>query len=290
MGVFKKFSGMLRFRFLLYYAEIRSLFAGSFVYPIDEKVNFVCHRKDFFSKIIFISKGHEKLEMEWCRSWLEESSPSPFIIDCGANIGYFSGFLAQSNPHSKIICIEGNKNTFSILQETINKLQVKNISAINAILAENKEEHYQIPDTPGREPWQQARAMSSSDIQTLTLDELISAGKPSPDLIKIDCEGFEVNILKGGKKLLNSASTAFLVECNDEALAQAGTGRKELFGLFRQHNYRLFHLSSFDREGILGEEITNEYPSREFNFAAIPDKSNFMNVWSKVLNRLIKVS
>lgn len=285
MQLLKSIKGMIRFRYKLYYSELRALLGGgSFIYSIKEKVKFVCTNKDYFSQIIFISNGHEKLEMSWCEKWLGTCKENSWIIDCGANIGFFSAYLAQTHSSCKIYAIEGNKNTFSILQHSLKMLDLHNVFPENAILADKVDSFYEIPDSPGREPWQQAKNTSTPSTKTLTLDGIIAGVSSIPDLVKIDCEGFEVKILKGASDLLSQCSTIFFVECNDAALKAAQTDRFELFEIFRTNNYLLYHLSAFDKDIPIGKEITNDFPSREFNFAAIPRKDEFVNRWNKVLN------
>ena len=277
MNFLKNVSGFLRYRFKLYLSILKcSISGGSFVYSITPKVKFVCTQQDSFSKVIYISNGHEKLEMEWCRVFLKNAK-AKMIFDCGANIGYFSSYLAQTNPTYSFIAIEGNEKTFKILQNNTRKLNLPTITCIHSILGENLEESFEIPDTPGREPWQQAKVTSHSTVKTLTLDFLTETYQ-LPDLVKIDCEGFEVKILKGAISLLSHSHCVFMVECNDEALHHADTSREELFKLFQQHHYRLIHLSSFGKAMAPGLELTKDFPSTEFNFVAFPDKPYFINL------------
>jgi hypothetical protein len=50
-------------------------------------------------------------------------------------------------------------------------------------------------------------------VQQITLDELwISEGKPTIDLLKIDAEGAEVPVLKGGRKLIETCTPLILFE------------------------------------------------------------------------------
>lgn len=282
----KSITGFIRYRFKLYYSSLRCLFTGgTFVYSINKKVKFVCNQKDDFSKVIYISNGHEKYEMKWCSSFLEHLPSDSTIIDCGANIGYFSCYLSQTNPQHRFTAIEGNPKTFEILNNHLQLLKLKNITSKNAILAESTEKFYKISDRPGREPWQQATEITHSEIESLTLNNLINK-TGSPDFIKIDCEGFEVKILKGADPILQNGKTVFFIECNDDALIKAGNSRKELFNILLKHNYHLFHLSSFDQKLDPGIEISIDFPSKEFNFVAVPQNEKLLNATKEVFSKL----
>jgi hypothetical protein len=101
----------------------------------------------------------------------------------------------------------------------------------------------------------------------------------NPNLVKIDCEGFETLILKGATNLLKAIRPAFMIECNDPALERAGSNRRELFSMLRQHNYKLFHLASFTGFYPLGLDVDDNFPSSEFNFAAIPNDEINISRW-----------
>jgi len=54
-----------------------------------------------------------------------------------------------------------------------------------------------------------------------TLDE-IARSLPPPDLIKIDAEGAEVDVLRGGIDLLSTARPMLIVEFSDDVLLAQG--------------------------------------------------------------------
>ncbi|WP_017300727.1 FkbM family methyltransferase [Nodosilinea nodulosa] len=259
---------------------------GKFVWKVDEKVQFVSYVGDPFSHVLFVCKGHEKVELNWCDRWLKLDQSAQSVIDCGANIGYFSAMLAQRCFLDKVLAIEGNRHTAKLCQATFDILNLQNSQVIEAILAENSEEHYHISDKPGLEPWQNAVRVTpeASNIHTTTLDQVILDSGVNPSLVKIDCEGSETLILKGANYTLESLRPAFMIECNDTALETAGTNRKELFGLLRKNHYKLFHLASFTGFYPFGLEVQDNFPSSEFNFAAIPNDHANVARWTNSAN------
>ncbi|MCB9079355.1 MAG: FkbM family methyltransferase [Anaerolineaceae bacterium] len=242
---------------------------------------FVARQDDAFSHVLFVGQGHEKVEMQWCRRWIEAGNTDQSIIDCGANIGYFSAVLAQLCSLEKIIAIEGNHETAVVCKENLALLGINNAVVIQAVLAADSVEQFVIPNNPGREPWQQAvKVDGMSEVEySVTLDEIVNQYGVYPSLVKIDCEGFEPAILKGAENLLTSIRPALMLECNDKALVGVGTNRNELFALLRRYNYRTFHLASFTSHFPLGIECSEEFPSSEFNFAAIPNDEQNMRRW-----------
>lgn len=272
------------------YSILRCFLGGGFyIYKLDENTKFVSYSKDALSHVFYVCNGHEKIELNWCEQWLKFKNENQVVIDCGANIGYFSAVLSQRCSNIEVLAIEGNDSTVKICQQTFNYLNINTVKVIPAILSDKSSEKCFIPNILGREAWQQARKLSSelSDCDTTTLDEVIDEFHVNPNLVKIDCEGFETLILKGADNLLSKIRPAFMIECNDKALIQAETNRDELLNLLRKYNYKLFHLCSFTGWQSFGIEVDNEFPSTEFNFAAIPNDDNNLTRWYKSIQNII---
>ncbi len=51
----------------------------------------------------------------------------------------------------------------------------------------------------------------SLDVNCKTIDALVAEGVPPPTLLKLDVEGWELNVLQGGTKLLTSPSLKAIV-------------------------------------------------------------------------------
>lgn len=270
------------------YSQIRCYLGGGYhIWQVEDGIRFVSQQGDAFSHVLYVCKGHEKVETNWCCQWIKAGEVGQSIIDCGANIGYFSAVLAQSCSLNQIFAIEGNKHTAELCKHSFNILGIKNVKVIEAVLSANSSDKYIIPDLPGREPWQQAVKADSSNIAcTITLDEIVAKYNINPSLVKIDCEGFETFILQGAKYLLASIRPAFMIECNDNAMKLAGTSRYELFRLLHNCNYKLFHLASFIGAQPLGVECDDNFSSTEFNFAAIPNDNNNLKRWHNSIQSL----
>jgi hypothetical protein len=75
------------------------------------------------------------------------------------------------------------------------------------------------------------------------LDGLIlGEGWPLPDFIKIDAEGAEYDILRGGKRVLAAHDIALFIEINQETLGSFQVTLESLWDLLRSLGYRHFTL------------------------------------------------
>ena len=60
---------------------------------------------------------------------------SPYIIDCGSNIGVSVLFFKSRYPNAKIICFEPDVRVFSILEQNIKHNNLADVKTINAAVA-----------------------------------------------------------------------------------------------------------------------------------------------------------
>jgi FkbM family methyltransferase len=266
------------------YSELRSLLGGGhYIWQVEPGIRFVARTCDAFSHVFFVAGGHEHLEMRWCRRWLR---PAESIVDCGANIGYFSAYLAQAVDLNRIIAVEGNHRTASICADNFRLLGITNTSVVEAILSASESDRLAIPDVRGREPWQRVERVGQDDAaKVLTLDSLCRQENVNPSLVKIDCEGYEPFILQGASRLLEQERPAFMIECNDDALLAAKTNRAQLFAILRRYDYVSFHLASFGCSNPFGMNCDETFPAAEFNFAAIPNDQSALERWEDAARR-----
>jgi FkbM family methyltransferase len=255
---------------------------GTCLWEVEPGVRFVARRDDSFSRLLYVCGGHEKAELKWCARWLRDGDT---VVDCGANIGFFSAFLAQRLPRARIVAVEGNARTATLCRENFALLGLRRVRLCESVLTESSQRTCVIANDPGREPWQRATdGPSSVDTPpTMTLDELLEQEQAAPSLVKIDCEGFESFILRGAARTLAEVRPAWMIECNTGALRAAGSSREELFSILRNHSYRTFHLGSFDGHAPFGVPCDESFAASEFNFAAIPDTAEHLKRWAQSL-------
>jgi hypothetical protein len=72
-------------------------------------------------------------------------------------------------------------------------------------------------------------------VQVRPLDSFVL---PPIGYMKIDAEGEEVKILRGGRDTIMKNKPNMCIEVNDSALNRTGTSRQELLGLLHEYGYR----------------------------------------------------
>jgi FkbM family methyltransferase len=158
---------------------------------------------------------------------LRTLQPGGAFLDVGANIGTFTIPAARRvGPSGRVVAIEGSPSVFSVLQKNIVLNDASNVQLVPAAAAASNHNvtFYPAPadhfGMGSRAPQFNATPIT---IPSVTLDSLVkNFNLPSVDLIKIDVEGFELDVLKGALELLKTERPPLVVfEFCDWAEARA---------------------------------------------------------------------
>lgn len=160
--------------------------------------------------------------------------PGDTAMDIGANIGYFSGVMAQSvGSKGKVWSFEPVPSTFSQLKLSQQLNGFSNMTPFQVALG-SEEERAEIRYDPAimgsaSMHTKKTDAMQTSIVDVVRLDDLIEEGTVSrPALIKMDAEGHEQFVLIGAQRLIREAKPKIIFEYNSEAAALAGWELKDL--------------------------------------------------------------
>ena len=177
-------------------------------------------------------------------------NPNGVFIDIGANIGAISLPLARLLPNLTIYSIEASPKVFKYLNTNISQNNLKNIIPINRAIndADADAIPFYSPDGQyGKGSFSAVFTKKPEYIECQRLDEFIAENKiANVDAIKIDVEGYEYQVLKGAKKLLNSAIAPkfIIMEYVDWAERLAKNEKATAQKLLIECGYELYNLHS----------------------------------------------
>ncbi len=223
----------------------------SFVGKLNDKLQINFYKDSILSNLIYT--GFEQDEIIFLRKFLK---PADTFIDIGANIGLFSLHAAQIiSPKGRIYAFEPTPITFSRLKENIELNEFQNIiTAYNIGLSSNKGKLFLNVSTDGHDAWNTFAQNSEIsfdkkiEINVTTLDSYLAENNIySKDiaLIKMDVEGWEMEVLKGAKELLSKQDApVFMVEFTESNLFAAGTNCYELYDNFVSFGYKWYVYNS----------------------------------------------
>ena len=240
-------------------------------------------------KIIFPTKfdkeqkAYFNTQVDFYKQLIKSNS---LVFDIGANVGFKAKvFLALG---AKVIAIEPQLSCVEILKKELGKKATiisKGVGAINEVKDFFVSNNTQLSSFLGNwvnefkeERFKGSDIIAVEKIEIITLDSLINE-YGNPDFIKIDVEGFELDVLKGLTKNFKCLSFEYTVpEKTENLIACLGILNKLPFNLI--YNYVTMQNSFFEnKEWVNYDKMLElvENPNFSKNFAGdiyIKQKNN----------------
>jgi len=135
---------------------------------------------------------------------------NPVFYDVGGNKGDYTLMLKASFPSSAITTFEPNPNTYEVLDANVgnkSKLINKGVGEKKDVLklyfdVNNKTSVQASSDPEILKQIAKTSTLENVDIDVVTLDDVVTEN--CIDLLKIDVEGYELEVLKGAKELIEN--------------------------------------------------------------------------------------
>jgi FkbM family methyltransferase len=190
--------------------------------------------------------------------------PGDYVIDAGANIGWFS-LLASSivGTAGKIFAFEPMGATAEHLDRNLALNGASNVEVHRIALSDRRGEAKLTVTETGNIGTASLFATDSDEgeiVDTGRLDDIVP--KRGFKLLKMDVEGAELKVLHGAEKLLNARRIEnILFEVNEAALRRGGSTCAELVALVKSHGYRVWRIGRFrpqpfDLKVTLGQNVS----------------------------------
>ena len=152
----------------------------------------------------------------------------------------------------KVLMFEPDLKNSNLIHQTIKKYQIKDVAVISAAVSEKEGiVDFYIDDVSGSTGSIVDRNTSkhfielhhkvipnTTTVNVVTLDS-ISESFWEPDFIKIDVEGGEMSVLKGGEKTINKFSPAIFFECDID--------NSNVNTFIKENNYQLFDFVTLEK-------------------------------------------
>jgi len=175
------------------------------------------------------------------------------IIDIGAQSGLYSLF-AKYLPLSTFYSFEPFPDTFKLLNDNLKLNNINNVNTYNLAISDKKEVCKMNTSighngfhTLGSNPLR-FRDIKQIDVNTTTLDDFFN--DIPIDYIKIDTEGYEYCILKGGRKVIEKYKPIIQMEWNIINMRQCNVTEEMINDLIKEINYSI--ISSVEEEIVIG--------------------------------------
>ena len=245
-------------------------------------------------RALYVHGGREK---EFMLLLEEEVGSNDVCLDLGANIGYTT--LAMASKAKHVLAVEPDPHNFRILKENIRLNKYSNKVAIyqKAISDRDSKTDFWIADRPNLNSMQKTEH-SKRKIEVVTEALTTFLGSKPINFIKMDVEGHEVEILKGGRDYFaaSRANVKILIEVHPmyyspersfseilKQYLQIGFNVKFVVStpienpkLFKEAGYRPKRVIPTDgRVRGIYDDVTNEDAIKFACFMHDPKKSDF---------------
>ena len=179
------------------------------------------------------------------------------VFDVGANTGEYSEYILSLNPNVFIHCFEPVSKTFETLEKKIRCKDSQNIYLNNIGLSDKAEqvEMFIYGENAGSNSIyysdyhaNKSNGITKELVQLTTLDEYINEKKITRiDLLKIDVEGHELNVIKGGINAINVGIVKCLQFEYNYFWKKAGNRIQEMIMVLDEYDYRIYRLTPWGK-------------------------------------------
>jgi FkbM family methyltransferase len=217
----------------------------------------------------FDTVGH-RIFWSGLREWERETSPvildnirrSRCFFDVGANCGIYTVMGCAANPALRAVAVEPVPRIFAALTNNVaqNNLGAR-VTLLNMALGETigtVSFHEAEDPTMGSLAvdgylGQQGKVIQ---VECRTLDSIVEELHVEPDFMKIDVEGFEHAVLRGGTGVLRKSRPRIVLEANP------GDRVAEVSQILSEHQYRFQHITDKgleDRDEIIAGDKYSDW-------------------------------
>jgi FkbM family methyltransferase len=184
---------------------------------------------------------------------LDFVKPDSVIADVGANVGAYTVPLAKLAPSCSVHAFEPNPAMLERLHQNLALNQLNNVVTHQIGVSDASGEETLYAVTEGNQGQSSFIPYSVREKKTRpitvkmeTLDHLLLGGNQPVSVIKIDVQGYELNVLKGALTVLEESRPCIIFEYERELFPEpkdAERVKEEIRDLFHKLNYQVYYIS-----------------------------------------------
>ena len=180
--------------------------------------------------------------------------PGMTVIDVGANEGLYSVFASRRvGPMGQVIAIEPSLRESARIERNCALNRINNVRIRRLALSDSERAgvlNLADPRHTGHNSLGQflaphIRSAGQQPVELVRLDQLVFQEQlASIDVVKIDVEGAELAVLRGGEKTLLEYRPVLMLEFTEETLADHGASTRKIVEFLEGIGYELFEFSA----------------------------------------------
>jgi FkbM family methyltransferase len=177
-------------------------------------------------------------------SYLERMQNVSFVIDCGANVGYFSALCLSMFPNCTVVALEPDKENFNILMRNLAPYG-RRVNAIKAGVWSHRTT-LTISEKPyrdGREWSKQVREGGPDEVCNVVGIDISTVmkefAKNHISVLKMDIEGAETVVFSGNYEKWIQEVDVIMIELHDDS--DFGRGSDAFFNAIKGKEFLVTH-------------------------------------------------
>lgn len=177
-------------------------------------------------------------------------TPDTVMLDIGANMGFYSIRVAQKATSGRVIAFEPDPANYATLRKNVALNKLTNVTTYNAALSDKKDtlRLYKHPFNVGDyRLYNDGDFTDYVDVPTLRIDDVVDA---QVDLVKIDVQGYEYFVLKGGRSLLARDKPVVVSEFWPRGLYNSGANPADYLTMMEELGYSVSRIDEEQKKVV----------------------------------------
>lgn len=177
------------------------------------------------------------LQLGRLASVVKTKYPKLKVIDVGANVGD-TACIIKTAEEVPMLCVEGDPFIFPFLEKNVRKLG--GVTAHQLFMGEKTGAISANFDKSGWNTTIQPDKTNAAPLMQITsMDDFIAgqSGRADIKLVKIDAEGFDCLIIRGGKEFIREVSPVITFEYNRENMSAIGENGLDTLSMLAKLDY-----------------------------------------------------
>lgn len=194
---------------------------------------------------------------------IERIPANAVFFDIGANIGAITLPIVNKRKDINVVCVEASPRVFAYLQKNIPAGNNENIILIHKAVTEQDDQalHFYSPEELfGKGSRAAVYTNEAETVQTITFRTLYTSLKTDrPSFVKVDVEGFEYDVFKGGEEIFSRKDAPdiifeFMEWAETQNYSKAGLAQQ----LLRDYGYNLYKIGDHNKLSLIENILTKD--------------------------------
>jgi len=258
-------------------AMSKTYYENTVIFPLENDIIITGYKNEFVMRSILVNKNY--YEHSTLKSWFRYSVFKT-VFDIGANMGNHTLFFASHSPDAEVFSFEPMPVNYRLLEANVRNNKLDNrVHLYNKAVGSQKgtvRMKIDVENNHGTAKITEEDSENMESVDVIVIDDL---DLPVPDFIKIDTEGYEIQVLYGMRKTLQQSDAFVWIEIDAE-------NALEVYRIMDDLGYEVMDYSLLWANNVLFGKVTQDTYPVGYAFARLLDWASEMSLnYEKLLSR-----